>query len=89
MGYESDIENEYIMLYLGDEANNPTFLENAYVARRLSLWPRWCYNTHKLIWLTWGIRARRFYRTGDHFVANEDRWYTQHEFMMMRLRGIC
>lgn len=87
MGYESDIENEYIILMMGDEANNPTFLEDARIEVCRSFWPRRCYNTKRSLWFKISVRGRRIYRVGDTNFAYEDRWFDAKEFTSMKLRG--
>ena len=89
MGYESDIENEYIALMMGDEANNPTFLEDAKIKLCRSIWPRRCFNTKRSLWFKIAVRGRRIYRTGDTNFAYEDRWFDTKEFTLMKLRGYC
>ena len=89
MGYEDDIENEYIALMMGDEANNPTFLADATIKVCLSLWPRRCFNTKRSLWFKNAVRGRRIYRVGDTDFAYEDRWFDQKEFVVMKLKGIA
>ena len=89
MGYESEIENEYIALMMGDEANNPTFLEDATTKVCRSLWPRRCFNTKRSLWFRVAVRGRRIYRVGDTDFAYEDRWFDQKEFVVMKLKGIA
>lgn len=78
---------EYSLSLLGNEANNPTFLEDAYVEILRSIWPRRCYNTRKILWLSPAVRARRFCRLGDNNFINEDRWFDTKEFTLMKLKG--
>ena len=89
MIYETNIESPILWLPLGNEANNPTFLENAKIKLCRSIWPRRCFNTKRSIWFKIAVRSRRIYRTGDTDVAYEDRWFDTKEFTLMKLRGYC
>ena len=71
-----------------DEMNNATWFERATSELKWCLWPRRCYATNKMLWLKLAYRSRRSFRAGDNYFVNEDRWYSKHEFIMMRLQGI-
>lgn len=82
---ESEVEQEYL-LFMGDEANNATFLDDSIITEEFSLWPRFCHNTDRLIWFKTGIRARRFYHNFQNKLNAEDRWFDRNEFLMLKLK---
>lgn len=69
-----------------DEMNEPTWLENATSEIKFCLWPRRCNITGKQLLFKLAYRSRRFFRVEDNQFMREDRWYSKHEFIIMRLK---
>lgn len=73
---------------MGDEANEPTFLEDAKCEVKFSFLPRRCYVTKKTLWLSNAVRGRRTFYTQE-TVIHDDRWYSKKQFVLMQLKGWC
>jgi len=73
------------MAYVNDEMNEPTFLDRAVIKHKISLWPRRCRISKKIIWLEDAYRATRMY-TGPGEPVYEHRWYKRHEFLLWRIK---
>jgi hypothetical protein len=71
---------------LSDEENEPTWLRRAYVTLEFCAVPRRCHATGRLLWLRRAVKTTRIY-TGPGEPVEESRWYDQHEFLMIQLKG--
>ena len=69
-----------------DEMNFPTCMDRAVTELKLCLWPRRCYQTNRLLWLEYAYRTRRYYMSADIDSIHEDRWYSKHEFLILRIK---
>ena len=69
-----------------DELNDKTWLERATIELKLSIWPRRCCITGRLLMFNYAYRATRCY-TGPGDPIYVDRWYHKDEFLISRLRG--
>jgi len=49
--------------------------------------PKTCYVSSKLIWLEYAYKETAMY-TGPDSPAFEYRWYTKHEYIIARLKGL-
>jgi hypothetical protein len=53
---------------------------------QLSLWPRRCYYSDKLIWLTYAYKGTAMI-CGPGEPAFEHRWIDKHQYLIQRIRG--
>lgn len=72
--------------YVWERATDQEHLACSTAELRRVWFPRSCYRTKKLLWFCQAIRARRII-TGPGTPVVEDRWYDQHEFLILKLKG--
>lgn len=70
------------------QPNDKDHLSRSTVELKWSLWPRSCYSSGKLLWLTRAYRARRLI-TGPGEPIVEDRWYECNELLLLKIKLGC
>lgn len=74
-------------IYVPREMNEATFLDEASVSLKWSIWPRRCSMTNKLLWFTRAYRASVTKRTGDITFTTWHRWYEKKKFILWRIKN--
>ena len=67
--------------YYGSNRDDAWFLDRASAETKISWWPRRCQSSQQWIWGR-ATRARRVI-TGPGDPVIEDRWYDQHQYLML------
>lgn len=70
-----------------DEKYDP-FNQYAVFEYKFTFWPRRCYKTGKLLWMTTALRGRAISRSGDITFLVVDRWYDRSEGIIMMLKKV-
>jgi hypothetical protein len=61
------------------------WISQASCALKLSIWPRKCRISNRLLWFKNAYRARRNIEAGQGIYC-EDRWYSSEEFIVLKLK---